>query len=148
MSGGGGATTTAPGVGGGRFGTTEGQPGVGMVGGAGEMNAAGAAGGGGGGLFGGGGGSDDGDFHAGGGGGGSNLAPADATINATTTQTSDGSVTATYLACPVTSGGSSTVTRSGQGFWVASPNGAVTAVGTAVAYGSMAGRPLDAPIVA
>jgi len=36
---------------------------------------------------------------------------------------------------------------SGTGYWVASPVGAVTAYGSAVVYGSMAGKPLNKPVV-
>ncbi|MHB1762104.1 MAG: hypothetical protein ACYCTL_04960, partial [Acidimicrobiales bacterium] len=44
-------------------------------------------------------------------------------------------------------GGSLATLPNGTGYWVASPGGAVTASGSAVSYGSMAGKPLNKPVV-
>ena len=44
-------------------------------------------------------------------------------------------------------GGSLATLPNGTGYWVASPGGAVTASGSAVSYGSMAGKPLNQPVV-
>jgi hypothetical protein len=90
-----GATSSAPGsaVGGG-------SAGVGAVGGDGDSTPYGSVGGGGGGGFYGGGGGGLGNGSGAGGGGGSNLAPAGATVDSTTVDTGNGSVTATFLPCP------------------------------------------------
>jgi hypothetical protein len=49
---------------------------------------------------------------------------------------------------PESSGQGSAVLRTGSGFWSVTPEGEVTAFGEAETYGSMAGKPLNAPIVA
>ncbi len=49
---------------------------------------------------------------------------------------------------PSSLGNGAADTRSGSGYWAVTPDGAVTAFGDAGHFGSMAGRPLNAPIAA
>ena len=64
-----------------------------------------------------------------------------------------GSGNDTWAAAAVPTGNSSggaavAATPDGKGYWVVSSSGAVTPYGTAKAYGSMVGKPLNSPIVA
>jgi hypothetical protein len=113
-----------------------------MVGGAGET-LVGASGGGGGGLFGGGGGADDGAFHGGGGGGGSNLAPSGETFDGTASTGGNGSVVATFIACPAPP----TNPVSSKGYWEVASDGGVFSFGSTTYYGSMGNKTLNAPVV-
>ncbi|MDQ1359761.1 MAG: hypothetical protein QOJ44_138 [Acidimicrobiaceae bacterium] len=63
------------------------------------------------------------------------------------TAIADTSVTITVQAGSSAGGSRLAVTPDGSGYWVSQADGTVGAFGTAVSYGSMAGQPLNAPVV-